>query len=240
MENVKEWVEFLANVVGTLGILFFLYEFYIDRKEAKKELENEKKEAIKREKQENRDFLIVRKFIFQNALARVDLSKNADTLEKLEQLLFGEFNDQDNSSQGDVIKFDAITDALLEINDEVLISLHNKEIRYLNVIPVLEDDESNSIVAEYIERINQIEKIIQEICDYLFEESLKYRSLNNNSKILKIFDDIYSIKSDVDKRSLEQNDLYTTEDSKIMFLINKTYELKNQFISALAKSDSNI
>lgn len=240
MEGVRGCIEFLANIVGALGIVFFLYEFSKDRKEAQKKLKEDEQKVIELADLENKDFILTRKFIYQNAIARINLRKNPDTFEKLGQLLYGEFYDENHTNQEDDVKFVAIEDALLEIKNEVLKSLKDKEIYYLNVVPEIVDEESNVKVSGYIKRINRIENIIQEICSYLFEESLKYKSSNNTPKTLEMLDDIYSIKSEVDKRSIEQNDLYMTEDSKIEFLIHITRELKKQFNNALAETDTDI
>lgn len=223
MESVKEWIGFLANIVGALGIVFFFYDYSKDR--------NEERKAIKYKKEkEKQDFLLTRKFIFQNAISRINLSKSEDTEDKMAQLLY-----EDNYQEDDY-KFVAVEDSLLDIKMHVRESIETKEITHLYVMPEgITSELSNELVSNYVERIDSIEKVIKKMCEYLFEESLKYTSMNNNSDIVELLDEIYSIKSEVEKRSIEVNDLALNEDSKIEFLLNKTGELKEQFNKALVE-----
>lgn len=237
MEGVRGWIEFLANIVGALGIVFFLYEFSKDRKDAKKLREKENSDKKKRKQQEDKDFVLTRKFIYQNALAKIDLSKDEFISEKLIDVMYGNESNNFSIYPTEDIKLVAIEDSLADLKDEILGSLSIEELEYPFVFPDgTVDKQHNEIIIEYMNRINSIEKIIQEICDTLFEESLKYRNFYNNTDIIEMLDYIYTIKAKVDKRSLEENYLLLDENSKIEFLINKTKELRRKFNEALEKS----
>lgn len=237
MEGVRGCIEFLANIVGALGIVFFLYEFSKDRKEAQEKLKDEEQRIKDQVKLEKRDFKLTRKFIYQNALARIDLSKEEFISGKLIDVMYGNESNNFSIYPNEDIKLVAIKDSLANLKDEILSSLSIEELEYPFVFPDgTVEEQHNETIKEYMNRINSVEKIIQEICNTLFEESLKYRNFYNNTDIIDMLDKIYTIKAEVDKRSLEENYLLLDENSKIEFLISKTKELTENFNEALEKS----
>lgn len=237
MEGVRGCIEFLANIVRALGIVFFLYEFSKDRKEAQEKLKDEEQRIKDQVKLEKRDFKLTRKFIYQNALARIDLSKEEFISGKLIDVMYGNESNNFSIYPNEDIKLVAIKDSLANLKDEILSSLSIEELEYPFVFPDgTVEEQHNETIKEYMNRINSVEKIIQEICNTLFEESLKYRNFYNNTDIIDMLDKIYTIKAEVDKRSLEENYLLLDENSKIEFLISKTKELTENFNEALEKS----
>lgn len=98
MDEIRIWIEFLANIAGACGLLFFLYDYRKDKKEEKSKID---------EMEKNTKLAI--SVILNRALLKWNVDDYDDAIGKIDELV-----KEDGYSEKD-FKLAVIKDLLLEI-----------------------------------------------------------------------------------------------------------------------------